>query len=98
MLIIIDILGIIFLCFVEGRVKKVVYPCILVLIPKDYILPGWVKKWVDRFVNMGYVLFTYITRVSLNIYIDIHYNPEIPQEKLVVMQIFFVSDVDYRQY
>lgn len=83
MLMVIAILGTIFICFIEGWVKKVAYPCILVLVPKDYVLPDWIKKWVDRFVNMGYVLFTYITGVSLDIFIDRQYNLGVSQEKFL---------------
>lgn len=83
MLMVIAILGTIFICFVEGWVKKVAYPCILVMVPKDYVLPDWIRKWVDRFVNMGYVLFTYITGVSLDIFVDPHYNLGVSRAKFL---------------
>lgn len=82
-LMVIAILGTVFICFVEGWVKKVAYPCMLVMVPKDYVLPDWIKKWVDRFVNLGYVLFTYITGVSLDIFIDPHYDLKVSQEKFL---------------
>lgn len=82
-LMVIAILGTVFICFVEGWVKKVAYPCILVMVPKDYVLPDWIRKWVDRFVNMGYVLFTYITGVSLDIFIDPHYNLGVSRAKFL---------------
>lgn len=83
MLIVIAIGGTIFICFVEGWIKKVAYPYILIMVPKDYVLPDGIRKWVDRLVNMGYVLFTYITGVSLDILIDLPYNLNVSQEEFL---------------